>query len=118
MALTREQVEAKKGVRSYKTVQVGDEEYRLQSMTEKEKAEYEFWFLDKTGKPNTEKQKANRQALLVRCLVDDAGNRLFADNEEAILEDLCGSIVSKLTDEALALCGYGKTDENLAKKFN
>lgn len=45
--------------------------------------------------------------LLVRALVDEEGNRLFADNEWQQLSAKAGHVLSKLADEVIDMSGLG-----------
>lgn len=54
-----------------------------------------------------------RARLIVRCLVDEQGERLFHDGEYDVLGDLPGVIVNKLWEVASRLSGLG--DEDLAE---
>lgn len=57
-----------------------------------------------------------RAKLLVRCLVDETGNRLFTDDEFDSLGEKSAKVISRLSDEALELNRVTKGDvDELAK---
>lgn len=102
MAFTKDQIRTGQSAqRKYSEV----DGYRLQSLTEGEKVSLEaLW--------NRQYQKikdvppTHRRALLVRSIVDDAGARVFEDNEVAMLEDWDAQTVSKLYEVARILSGF------------
>ena len=55
-----------------------------------------------------------RATLLVRCLVDDTGQRLLRDNEAAVLGRLGAQVISRLWDVAAAVNGITDDDEERA----
>lgn len=52
-----------------------------------------------------------RSTLLVRCLVDDAGNRILSDNQAGLLAKHGSKVISRLWDIAAELNGIGEDDE-------
>ena len=112
MAISRDGFLAKKN-RRYETIKLDGDEYRIQNLTEKERASFELSLQDKKGNLSFEK---SRRSLLVRVLVDDNGNRLFADGEESLLEPLDGRITAAIYDAANRHCGYDRDEiETLVK---
>ena len=77
---------------------------RLQSLTELEISELEtLW-----GKRYRETEDIDlvmRRELLVRCIVDDAGHRLFDDTEVDLLGQWPSRVVVKLYASCRDLCG-------------
>jgi len=45
--------------------------------------------------------------LLVRCIIDADGSRVFADDDWPALLDWSGAVIQRLATVALRLCGYG-----------
>lgn len=89
---------------------------RIQSLTEKEKSEFEAWVLDKKGGLVRERLLSGRRRLIVLCLVDEEGNRLLADDDTATLAELDGAPLSRLFDECRLHVGLERDDlENLIK---
>ena len=57
-----------------------------------------------------------RRRLIVLCLVDSEGKRLFSDGEASKLEDIDGEVTSLLFDAAKDHCGFSNDDiEELTK---
>lgn len=57
-----------------------------------------------------------RAKLLVRCLVDDKGERLFADTDVKALGEHNAAVLDRLYDVAQRLSGIGKKDLDGAVK--
>ena len=87
---------------------------RIQSLNERERADYELSLFDKK---NSYTAESSRRKLLVRCIVDESGNRMFADNEHDLLGDIDGADAGAIYDACQKHCGYqtGEVDK-LAKK--
>lgn len=56
-----------------------------------------------------------RAKLIVRCLVDDDGNRLFGDEEAGALGKKSGSAIARLFNVACELSGIGQDAEEEAE---
>jgi hypothetical protein len=119
MIITREQIEAKRRVRKYVEVVIDDATWRLQSLCESEKSDYEYSLQSrKPMKSQEERIKAARVALLVRVVVGEDNQRIFADDDEIVFMEQDGRDIAILHDAASKLCGYTKQDEeDLAKKL-
>lgn len=65
------------------------------------------------GKPPELRLANFRSKLIVRCLIDDAGKRLFADTDAAELGRKSGKVVDRLFDVCRKLSGM--TDEAVAE---
>lgn len=57
-----------------------------------------------------------RGSLLVRCLVDDDGNRIFDDGDVEALGGKSGKALDRLWEAAVRLSGIGKDDVEQLKK--
>lgn len=57
-----------------------------------------------------------RAKLLVRCLVNEAGERLFADNEDEVLGAHSGAVLDRLFTVAQRLSGIARDDLKNAVK--
>lgn len=57
-----------------------------------------------------------RARVVVRCLVDEAGNRLFRDDEAGELGAIAGDALDRLYDVAARLSGIGAKDLEKATK--
>lgn len=92
----------------------GDVFVRGLTGTERDAFETSLWTGDGEGK----KFKAEniRAKLLVRSLVDESGQRLFRDEDEAALGGRNAAVLDRLFDVAQRLSGLGKKDvENAVK---
>ena len=111
--ISREQL-LSKTQRRYVELKIGDDTFRLQSLTEKERTDYELALQDKkTGKISFDK---TRRMLIARVLVDEHGNRLLTDADVDALQSVDGRITGMLFSEAQKHCGYDDDEiENLTK---
>jgi len=109
--ISREQFLAKTS-RRYKDLSVNGDSYRIQSLTELERTEYEIAL---QGKKGFAFEKA-RRLFVCKTLVDADGKRLLEDNDEEQLKNVDGGLVGLLYEEAQAHCGYKKDEiEELVK---
>lgn len=86
---------------------VFEEPYRIQSLNEREKADYEVKLQDKKAGMSYKKARA---LFLCRVLVDDANVRLLADSDVDAFGEIDGRIASALYSVALDHNGYEETD--------
>lgn len=99
--------------RRYLDVKVLGEEYRIQSMSEAEKADYEIKLQDKKAGMSYKKSRA---LFLCRVLVDENGERLLLDSDCDAVMAMDGKITSTLYGVAQDHCGYSEGDiEELVK---
>lgn len=112
MTISKEKL-LSKTARRYAEVTIEGERYRMQSLSEKERCEYELSLQDKKGKFAADKL---RRMLLVKALVDDSGARLLSDSDEALLKEVDGKLIGVLYDLAKKHCGYDDDElESLTK---
>jgi hypothetical protein len=95
---------------------------RAQSLTEAEGTAYEraVYRLDKSGKEVVDIGKASTAGLrlLVLCLVDENGNRIFSDADISLLSAWDRADAESAYDQCAAHVGLRKQDiEALAKNF-
>ena len=64
----------------------------VQSMTARERADFEKQFLDKNGKPIPSRQNEIRERLVIATVVDEEGNLLFADADLPALKEVDAAI--------------------------
>ena len=81
---------------------------RVRGLSGEDRDAYEAEFVDAKGKPATQRLRNIRAKLLVKCLVDEDGNRLFADNQAKALGAKNGAVVDRLFDVARRLSGIGQ----------
>lgn len=77
--------------------------FRIQSLTAMELEDYRAFarrFLEKT-----KNAPFPSRYIVVRCLVDEKGERLFGNEEVAELEGVDGAIIEKLSDVCNIHCG-------------
>ena len=99
--------------RRYKTIEIPELEltFRIQSLTEREKSEYETALLTKTGRSvSRERLTDASRRLMVLCLVDDNGDRLLEPADVGTLSQLDAIVASKIYDECQSHCGFGDDD--------
>ena len=102
MPLTREEILSRSD-RRY--LDQGD--WRLQSLTLSEWSAWESERFDlEKAKITKERMASMRQRLLVRCLVDAEGRRLFEDGEWNLLNGLDAGVMGDLYDAAMRHCGF------------
>lgn len=83
---------------------------RLQSLTELERSSLDSIWGERYNKTKSIDMVMRRE-LLVLCIVDDQGTRLFADNEVALLGSMDSKIISKLYEAARKLTGMDDDGE-------
>jgi hypothetical protein len=111
MTITREALLGKTS-RRYKDVVIHGESYRIQSLTELERTQYEIAL---QGKKGFAFEKA-RRLFVCKCLVDADGKRLLLDSDEEQLKNVDGGLIGLLYSEAQEHCGYAKDEiEELVK---
>jgi hypothetical protein len=94
--------------------QVKDETFYVKSMTLAEKDSVEDSVTDKkTGQIQI---RGLRSKLLVRCLCDESGKRLFEDTDIDELGTLSAEMLEPLVDLALRVNGFKPEQTEAAKK--
>lgn len=112
MGITRESFLSKTG-RRFDKLEFEGEAYRLRSLKESEKIEYETSLND--GKSFD--SKAVRVRLIRYCLVDENEQPFLKKEDEPAMREMDGFLLGLLYDKATRLCGYDKEElENIAKK--
>ncbi|QVQ51299.1 hypothetical protein J4H86_21135 [Spiractinospora alimapuensis] len=69
---------------------------------------YEAAMVDNKGKAASIRLANFRAKLVVKCLVDEEGRRLFGDDKAKVLGQKNGAVVDRLFDIARELSGMGK----------
>lgn len=98
--------------RRFTTVEIPEHglSFRIQSLTEAEKSHYETQTLTKKGDVSRAKINDARRRLVCLCLVDEVGNRLFADGEQDLLKPIDGLATSRIYDACRDHCGFAEGD--------
>jgi len=99
--------------RRHKTIEIPELglTFRIQSLTEREKSEYETALLTKTGRSvSRERLTDAARRLMVLCLVDDSGERLLEQGDVNALSQLDSIVAAKIYNECQTHCGFGEDD--------
>ena len=99
--------------RRFKTIEIPELNltFRIQSLTEREKSEYETALLTKTGRGvSRERLTDAARRLMVLCLVDDDDERLLEPADVGTLSQLDAIVAAKIYDECQSHCGFGDDD--------
>lgn len=104
--------------RRYKMVPLpGGDLARIQSLTEREKSEYECSVLSsRSGRAIRSRMASATRALIILCLVDGNGNRLLGDEDHDKLSQVDGAVTAAIYTAASEHCGFSADDiESLVK---
>jgi hypothetical protein len=102
-----------KTARRYKEIAFDGETYRIQSLTEAERAKYEIQLQDKKNGYQFEK---SRRLMVCKTLVDESGSRILSDDDADLLKAVDGRVMAMLYSAAIDHCGYDdKEVEDLSK---
>ena len=107
MALSREDI---LGLRPrMEQVEIEDVgKFTIRGLTAAERDDYEQGLLEvgPDGQARLKKLRRNvRASLVVRCIVDDAGERMFTDKDTEALGKVDGAVIDRLWDVARRLSG-------------
>ena len=99
-----------------------DGKIRLRGLSARDRDEYEQSLLE-VGRDGTTRVKKHhdnvRASLVVRCLVDENGERLFTDDEIGAVGTLDGAVINRLWQKARELSGMGEeAEEQAAEDFD
>jgi len=104
---------ARRRVESYYVEGFGN--VRVQSLNEKERAEYEVAMLDDSGKFNRRAAQDARLKLILATVVNDDGKKIFTPGDLQWLRELDSVVVERLTDAINRHLGW---DADLGKKLD
>ena len=89
---------------------------RIQSLNEKEWAEFEMSAVASKGGIIRKRVEDARRRLIALCVVDESGNRLLSNADVPSLENLDGSVAAHLFDVCQKHCGFEDNEiEDLVK---
>lgn len=111
---TKEDLLSRYGRRVESLTVEGVGEFRVQSLSESEKATYEGTWFDKNGKVIERKFRLRKALLLSLTLLDENGARMFPDEEVESL-DLCPSFVDPMFTAVQRFCRM-KTDDEVVEE--
>lgn len=115
--ITRERLLAQGATRTYLSKKVNGETYRFQSFSEAELCEIESSLITDMAKGiDMDKYRLRRGRYLVNALVDENGDRLFKDGEEAIVMSLNAKLVRKLYEIAMSHCDEIASDKDTVEQ--
>ncbi len=105
--------------RRYKDITIAGLDLRIQSLSEREKSQFEVETLTSKGDMVMDKLKLAKVRLMVLCLVEDDNTPMFAESDYNRLQDMDGAVVSKIYDDCRKHCGFEDGDiEGLVKNFD
>lgn len=85
-------------------------------MNARERSEFDKQFQTKNGKPSEARQKEIRERLVAACCRNDDGTRMFTDDDVAAIGYQDATVVERIVEVAMRLCGMKADDvEALAK---
>lgn len=90
---------------------------RIRSLTEEEYARYQMAVVNTAGKVRTNKLEDAGRRLIALCIVDENGNRLFADNEADKLRSLDNADAQSLYNACLKHNGINRDEEEMLKNL-
>lgn len=95
---------------------IGGKDFLVKPLGDREQAEWEMDCCDDTGVRDPIKLESMRPRLIVKCLVDEDGRRLFTDEEYEELEEWPSRVTQPLFDLCSKLCGLDGSEIEEAKK--
>lgn len=89
---------------------------RIQSLSEKEKSDFETAIDRARGKAKIDRTKDFKRRLITACVVDGDGSRVFGQSDVMSLESADGRLTSRIFNECIDHVGFTKDDvEELEK---
>lgn len=104
----------KRRIRDFEVDGVG--KFRIRSLSEADKANWEAPNLSKDGKLNLEKIKDARLRAIVATLVDGDGNQILTNHDIGELRKMDSGLVSRIYTEIAEHCGLDKDGVASAEK--
>ena len=97
--------------RSYTEVETSLGTFRIQNLSEPEKADHECSSMDKNGEFDPRRHKSHRRRLVLRCLVDAEGKRLLKDEDLAAMAQADPGVISHLHEAIREHCGFTRVED-------
>lgn len=82
----------------------------VRGMTGAERDSFEASIMDMTGKERSINFQNMRAKLIAKCVIDEDGNRLFADADVEMLSDKSAAALNRVFEVAQKLCALTKDD--------
>tara|TARA_R110000765_G_C18788282_1_gene592240 strand:+ start:160 stop:561 length:402 start_codon:yes stop_codon:yes gene_type:complete len=104
---------ALKGKRRFGVAAVPEHQisYRIKSLSERERNEYEARLINpKTGAVKVDRLKLAKVSLIVLCVVDSDGNRVFTDSQTRDLLEIDSAITNSLHEQINDHVGFSDGD--------
>lgn len=90
---------------------------RIQSLSEKEKSDYETRLISKNGRGILKDRLADAtRRLIALCVVDQNGSRLFSNNDLSVIAEMDSFVSSRIYEACQEHCGFNKQDIETAVK--
>ena len=94
-----------------------DASVRIQSLSEKEKSDYETRLISKNGRGILKDRLADAtRRLIALCVVDANGDRLFDNTDLSIIAEMDSFVSSRIYEACQEHCGFNKQDIETAVK--
>ena len=90
--------------------------FRIRSLTEQERSQWEADSVDASGKPKKDRLLSARRRLICLTLVDDADNLVLSPADESLLASQDGKAMEEIYRAAAAHCGISDADVELLAK--
>jgi hypothetical protein len=114
MRLTRDAILAAKDTRT-EVVAVPEwgGEVQVRGLTGRERDDFEASMMERRGRQTVANTANVRAKLVVRCCIDDSGERLFTDGDAVELGEKSGAAIDRVYEKAAKLSGM--TDESVSE---
>jgi hypothetical protein len=84
---------------------------RIQSLSEKEKSDYETVLISKNGRGILKDRLADAtRRLIALCVVDENDKRVFTDNDLSVISSMDAAVASRIYDACQEHCGFNRGD--------
>jgi hypothetical protein len=111
MALSREEILALRP--PIEAVDLATGKVFIKGLSARERDDYEQTLVETApnGQTRVKRKQTNvRASLVVRCIVDESGDRMFADKDTDALGNVAGDVIDTLWDVARRLSGMTVTE--------
>ena len=99
--------------RVYEVVDTSLGPVRIQSLTERQRSQWEADSLDRNGKLSKKGLLTAKARLIAESVVDEKGERLFTPMDVDRLQDLDAGVSNKLSDACQHLSGISEADADI-----
>jgi hypothetical protein len=90
---------------------------RIQSLSEKEKSDYETVLISKNGRGILKDRLADAtRRLIALCVVDETDKRVFSDGDLGVISEMDAFVASRIYDACQEHCGFNRGDIETAVK--